>query len=63
MGKQLESIQSARKSLAVLPGGNGSFESQISSAIAPLLKKIEEMDAELIKRRGGRPKKIEEQNG
>lgn len=57
MGKQLESIQGARKSLAILPGATGSFESQISAAVAPLKEEIESLKAELLKRRGGRPKK------
>ena len=59
--KQIESIQGARKSLAILPGATGSFESQISSAIAPLKEEIEKLKAELMKRRGGRPRKVEEE--
>jgi hypothetical protein len=60
--KQIESIQGARKSLSSLPGATGSFESQISSAVAPLKEEIEALKAELMKRRGGRPRKVEEEN-
>ena len=59
--KQIESIQGARKSLAILPGATGSFESQISAAVAPLKEEIEKLKAELMKRRGGRPRKVEEE--
>lgn len=58
VAEKLESVRAANKTLATLPslpGSLGSNEQAISNAIAPLIAKINAMDEELKKRRGGRP--------
>jgi hypothetical protein len=55
IGGQLESMRDARKTLAVLPGAMGSSEAVISAAIQPLLTRIETLEAESKRKKGGRP--------
>ena len=61
--KQLESMRDSRKVLSVLPGAMGSNEAMISSIVAPLRERIDQLEAdakrfeaEIQKRKGGRPK-------
>ena len=55
IGGQLESMRDAKKTLSVLPGAMGSNEVVISTAIAPLMARIETLEAEAKRKKGGRP--------
>ena len=56
IGGQIESIRDSRKALSVLPGAMGSNEAAISAAMQPLLARLEVVESEIQKRKGGRPK-------
>jgi hypothetical protein len=55
--EQLESILDAHTTLASLPGGRGSIEVALETALAPIREQMESFKAELMRRRGGRPKR------
>jgi DNA-directed RNA polymerase subunit RPC12/RpoP len=55
IGGQLESMRDAKKALSVLPGAMGSNEVAMSAKLEPLIARLEQVEAEIQKRKGGRP--------
>lgn len=55
IGGQAESVRESRNALKTLPGASGSSEIAISAAIEPILRRLESVEAEQQRKKGGRP--------
>lgn len=53
----LDSVIDANKTLQGLPGAAAGLEESISQAVEPLIERIQELEKELQRRKGGRPRK------
>jgi hypothetical protein len=55
--KKIEALIESSKTLSSLPGGASGLEAMLSQVIGPLRERVELLEGEAKKRKGGRPKK------